>query len=195
MQPRAPRSMRAVYPRSVPIPKFKVSEKVVKGKTVVEPMTNIQSFTERPIELAVDTEFASAETLTVQFAARNPAGELLLKLYRAPNIPAPSQFRFSSYTDGIPGDMLGHWRRRRASLLVASRSPVQVLIDLFKLEGVGAVSRIEGYERIRDEDLQPASRPVEPKHSTVADTGNRDRLGGPLFAGRSGPRLWARVLR
>ncbi|HEV8001604.1 MAG TPA: hypothetical protein VGP63_17085, partial [Planctomycetaceae bacterium] len=113
----------------------------------------LDRLTERPVELAVDTEYQACQTLTVQFAGRDREGKLNLKLYRASVVPRPAGFKFANYKNDIPPGVLCGWRRRSSSLQTLERSPVRVLTDLFKLRGVHAVSRPDGYERLRDPDL------------------------------------------
>jgi hypothetical protein len=114
---------------------------------------NLHWLTQRPIELAVDTEYQATQSLTVQFAGRDLQGTLNLKLYRAPTIPRLADFKFGNYKAGIPSGVLGDWRRRSSGLLTPDRSPARILVDLFNLKGVRPVSRLDGYERLRNQAL------------------------------------------
>jgi hypothetical protein len=107
------------------------------------------------VVLAIDTEYQAAETLTVQFAARNLEGRRILKLYHSPAIAEPSDFTFKNYKAEIPAGLLSRWRRQPPGLLIPDRSPVRVLTDMFDLQGVRPVSRLDGYERLLREDFNP----------------------------------------
>lgn len=126
-----------------------------KGNAMVETSANVHWLSRRPIELAVDSEYQGPATLTVQFAARDHKNILALKLYRSQGVRQPRDFKFSNYAAGIPTGLLLPWRREPPGLLKPDRSPLRVLKDLFKLEGVRPVSRAVGYERLQRLDLNP----------------------------------------
>jgi hypothetical protein len=107
-----------------------------------------------PVEIAVDTEFQGTHTLTIQAATRLSERRLALQVYRSGAIPpVPRSFQLGHY---LPTDAEAYGRycdaivRRRTALITADLSPVRLLADLLRLEGVVAVSRSEGRRLLED---------------------------------------------
>jgi len=111
------------------------------------------------IEIAVDTEYQDAHTLTVQAATRVEDGVLAVKLYRSPSVPPlPEDFDTSEFlptTEEAYGRFCRQIVIREVALLSEGLSPVQLLSDLLNLHSVRAISRDEGDKTLADPELNP----------------------------------------
>jgi hypothetical protein len=123
----------------------------------------------RLIEIAVDTEFHHAHTLTIQVAARPSARRVVVQVYRSLAIPPPPDgLDLAAY---LPTDSDGYGRffdklaARRAKAITPDLSPARMLTDLFRLDGVTPVSRHEGRRLVA---AGPPNAVLKPGRTTLS---------------------------
>jgi hypothetical protein len=105
------------------------------------------------IRIACDTEFQGPLTLTIQFAARLD-DRLLVQLYRSPAVPEPPiRLPLNSLLSGA--DLCRRIILRPTKLITRWLSPVQVMMDLFQLNGITPLSR-----RMGDRELTTPAKAV-----------------------------------
>jgi hypothetical protein len=115
----------------------------------VRTRTTLQALSEKgTIEIAIDTEFKDAHTLTIQVATWLSHRQCGVQVYQSPAIePPPSDFRLDEHLS-IDSDQYGRFFEnavlRPTKTITPDLSPVRMLIDLFGLKGVEAVSRHHG---------------------------------------------------
>ncbi len=106
----------------------------------------------RAIEIAVDTEFAGAETLTIQVATRTGDREITVQVYYAQLVHDPTAPR-----DGKSVGLSNVKRRTAAGDRIVVRpprpipadlSPVGMIRDLFGIRSIAALSRTAGRRRV-----------------------------------------------
>jgi hypothetical protein len=115
------------------------------------------------VEIAVDTEFRDAHTLTIQAAVRRSAGSVVVQVYRSPAIPPPPPgFDPAAYLPIDPGGygrFFGRLAIRPARAITPDLSPARMLADLFGLGDVVPVSRHEGRRLIEAGPPNAAQKP------------------------------------
>ena len=86
----------------------------------------------RPIEIAVDTEFHGARTLTIQAATRSAPNEITVQLYRDPQLAAPHKSLTRLVNVGVsnPKVTLEQINLRPPRLITADLSPANLIADL-----------------------------------------------------------------
>jgi hypothetical protein len=106
-----------------------------------------------PLEIAVDTEFFQAQTLTVQVACIHDK-TLRVKVYRAQSIPRrPRDFKLRRY---LPREKYSRFFRRsisrREGLISRDLSPAVFIKDLFRFSQLRASSRTEAEQCLEHPD-------------------------------------------
>lgn len=103
-----------------------------------------------PIRIACDTEFEKADTLTAQFATRI-GDKIIVQLYRSSRVTEP--LSLAEIRQKLPD--LSKWCSdiilRPVKVLTPDLSPVQVLCDLFRLDGVVPVPWQDGAVPVQDD--------------------------------------------
>jgi hypothetical protein len=118
----------------------------------VRTRTTLQALSEKgTIEIAIDTEFKDAHTLTIQAATRLSPRQVAVQVYRSSAIPPlPRDFQVADYLPTDPekyGRFIAKAALRKTRKITPDLSPVLMLTDLFRLEGVEPVSRHDGQQR------------------------------------------------
>jgi hypothetical protein len=121
------------------------------------------------LEIAVDTEYHHSHTLTIQTCCRLDKKTVAVQLYRSTDVPKlPADFNLKDY---LPlgkksyGRFLRHVKLRPVQVIKSSLSPVQILADLFGIDGLVGCSRAEGraYLAKCDDDEGPPNADLHPK--------------------------------
>lgn len=102
------------------------------------------------LRIAADTEFEGADTLTAQFATRI-GDKIIVQLYRSSRVTEP--LSLAEIRQKLPD--LSKWCSdvilRPVKVLTPDLSPVQVLRDLFRLDGVVPVPWQDGAAPVQDD--------------------------------------------
>tara|TARA_R110002095_G_scaffold179895_1_gene157401 strand:- start:215 stop:3217 length:3003 start_codon:yes stop_codon:yes gene_type:complete len=119
----------------------------------------LKRLVEKPIEIAIDTEYQDAQTLTVQAAARNPAGNIMVHLFHSPSIPSlPDDFDQEVFLptskDNSYGKFCQKFVIRKPSKLNIQLSPVRILRSLLRLPHLKAISKAEIEPLIQDRNQE-----------------------------------------
>lgn len=115
----------------------------------------LKRLTEKPIEIAIDTEYQDAQTLTVQAAARNPIGNIMVQLFHSPSIPSlPEDFDLDEFLPTTEEEGYGKYSHKfilgTPSILHVQLSPVEILSKLLRLPNLEGISKAEIEPLIQD---------------------------------------------
>lgn len=108
----------------------------------------LKRLTEKPIEIAIDTEYQDAQTLTIQAAARNPKGNVMVQLFNSPSIPSlPEGFKYDAFLPTTKEDGYGNYCEKfilkEPALIHDQLSLVEILSNLLTLPKLEAFSKTE----------------------------------------------------
>lgn len=120
----------------------------------------LEKLARQPIQIAIDTEFAGPQTLSVQTACRLGDDELAVQVYRSaliPPVPNGLRRKFLQPQEAGYGEFFRRVILRTPRPISTDLSPAYFVRDLLKLPQLTGHSRVQGQRLLRDESQGPTN--------------------------------------